>query len=170
MYVVPCSYKLVFSHSRIIQNDIYNITTIIQNPVIRCGWRLKEAMEKPNNSHRRVRNYMYRYRVVEINFSCLKKNRIFGFQSFVNIFLKLSLKWSVSSVTCLVAQWLRTCLAMQGTWAQSLVREVRSHPPQGVATTEVRMPQRPRSTARENPPLPATEKARTRQRRPCMPK
>ena len=27
----------------------------------------------------------------------------------------------------LVTQWLRICLAMQGTWVQSLVRELRSH-------------------------------------------
>ena len=29
--------------------------------------------------------------------------------------------------TSLVVQWLRIQLAMQGTWVQSLVREVRSH-------------------------------------------
>ena len=48
-----------------------------------------------------------------------------------------------------MAQWLRTCLAMQGTWAQSLVQEVRSHMPRGAATTDVHMPQRPRSTKKE---------------------
>jgi len=29
--------------------------------------------------------------------------------------------------TSLVAQWLRIHLAMQGTWVQALVREIRSH-------------------------------------------
>ena len=30
-----------------------------------------------------------------------------------------------------MVQWLRTCLAMQGRWVRSLVREIRSHMPQG---------------------------------------
>ena len=33
------------------------------------------------------------------------------------------------SGTSLVVQWLRVSLAMQGTWVQSLVRELRSHMP-----------------------------------------
>ena len=33
--------------------------------------------------------------------------------------------------TTLVVQWLRICLPMQGTWVQSLVRELRSHMPWG---------------------------------------
>ena len=35
--------------------------------------------------------------------------------------------------TCLVAQWLRFCLPMQGVQVWFLVRELRSHMPQGVA-------------------------------------
>ena len=34
-----------------------------------------------------------------------------------------------SQETSLVVQCLRICLAMQGTWVQSLVRELRSHMP-----------------------------------------
>ena len=33
--------------------------------------------------------------------------------------------------TSLVVQWLRICLPKQGTWVQSLVRELRSHMPWG---------------------------------------
>ena len=33
--------------------------------------------------------------------------------------------------TSLVVQWLRIRLAMQGTWVQSLVGELRSHKPRG---------------------------------------
>ena len=33
--------------------------------------------------------------------------------------------------TSLVVQWLRICLPVQGTWVQSLVRELRSHMPRG---------------------------------------
>ena len=33
--------------------------------------------------------------------------------------------------TSLMIQWLRICLPMQGTWVWSLVRELRSHMPQG---------------------------------------
>ena len=37
----------------------------------------------------------------------------------------------IYSGTSLVVQWLRIYLVMQGTWVQSLVRELRSHMPQG---------------------------------------
>ena len=33
--------------------------------------------------------------------------------------------------TSLVVHWLRICLAMQGTWVQALVREIRYHVRQG---------------------------------------
>jgi len=36
-------------------------------------------------------------------------------------------KKKTSQETSLVVQWLRIRLAMQGTWVQSLVRELRSH-------------------------------------------
>ena len=41
--------------------------------------------------------------------------------------VKQKKKKKISQETTLVVQWLRIRLAMQGTWVQSLVRELRSH-------------------------------------------
>ena len=48
--------------------------------------------------------------------------------------------------TSLPVQWLRICLAMQGTWVRSLVKELRSH---GATKPERPTTERPRATARE---------------------
>ena len=49
----------------------------------------------------------------------------------------------------LVVRWLRICPAMQGTWVQSFVRELRSHTPWNNQTCVLQL-KSPRTTARES--------------------
>ena len=62
-------------------------------------------------------------------FCCHKVN----FWTFLSYLLKIR-KWSL-----VLWQWLRICFAMQGTWIQSLVRELRSCMPHGGAKNKKRV-------------------------------
>ena len=57
------------------------------------------------------------------NYSC-------SFKTLASVFFASSMVLKVyKEGLFLVVQWLRICPAMQGTWVQSFVRELRSHMP-----------------------------------------
>ena len=63
-----------------------------------------------------------------LQYSCLENPKDRGaWLAKVHRVVKNQARLSTHARLHLVVQWLRTPLAMQGTWVQSLVRELRSH-------------------------------------------